>query len=192
MTGVYVTAEFRAHCTFISNHIWPGAAKARRTHSLMGIHHNVVLCSLHHGIVIMIDKRLAVVVLSVRDDVSDIAALHCIVAVLVHKVVGSLHMALIVHSRGRTLVVHYEADAFAVGILVKRRKVKIRVRGDKVKHIVLLAAEPVFPAFVPTLYEKSVKAVFCGKVNVHLHIFRVGAVEAVGFRLGIVRDTQLN
>ena len=62
----------------------------------MGIDHDMVLCSLYNGIVIMVDGGLAVMIVSVRDDRAHISALDGIVAVFVHEGVGLLHPMLVV------------------------------------------------------------------------------------------------
>ena len=192
MAGIDVHTELRAHGALVAYHVGPGAAEAGRTHCLMGIHHDVVLCCLNHGIVVVVDEGLAVVMLSIRDDVAHISALYGVVAILIHKIVCSLHMTLVVHRGRRTLMVHDDADTLVMGILVKGRKVKVRIRSDKVKDIVLLGAEPVFPAFVPAFNQDGVKSVLRGKVNVHAHILVVGAMAAVGLGLGVIRNAKLH
>ena len=77
-------------------------------------------------------------------------------------------------------------------ILVEGGKVKVRVGRNKVKYIVLLTAEPVFPAFVPTFNQKGVKAVFGRKVYVHAHVLVGGAMTAVGLGLGVIRNAKLH
>ena len=62
----------------------------------MGVDHDAVLGSLGDGVVVVVDERLAVVVLAVGDDFAHIAALDGVIAILVHQVVGFFHPALIV------------------------------------------------------------------------------------------------
>ena len=89
-------AELGAHGTFVADHVGPGAAQSRRAHCLMGIDHDVVLGRLHDGVVIVVDDGLAVVSLAVRQNMTHIAALHRIVAVLVHQVISPFHPSLVI------------------------------------------------------------------------------------------------
>ena len=63
--------------------------------------------------------------------------------------------------------------------------IKVGIRGHEVKHIVFLVAKPVFPTDVPALHQDGVKTVTCGKVDIALHVGRVGRVCAVG--LGVCK-----
>ena len=54
----------------------------------MGIDHDMVLGSLGHGIEVVVDHPLSVVVLTAGDDVAHVAALHGVVAILLHELVG--------------------------------------------------------------------------------------------------------
>ena len=81
---------------------------------------------------------------------------------------------------------HYELHAKAVRIGVEPRKIEVGIRGDEVEDVEFLAAEPVFPALVPTLDQKGVKTVRRGEIEVTLHVLRSGAVAAVRSCLGIV------
>ena len=138
----------------------------------------------------MVHQGLTVVGFSVRDDVSHITALDGIVAVLLHKLIGGLHPALIIGNGRRRLVVHNNTDTLLVGILVKGRQVVVRIRGDEVKDIILLTANPVFPAFVPAFHQNGVKAIGGGIVNVSAHVLVIGRMASVGRGLGIVGYAQ--
>ena len=192
MAGVDIGPELGTHGALVANHVGPGTAKAGRAHRLVGIHHNVVLCSLNHSVMIMVDDGLAVMVLAVRDDIAHVAALDGVVAVLVHELVGLLHVTLIVHGGRRGLVVHHKADALGMGIGVEGGQVEVRVGSHEVKHVILLGSEPVFPALVPAFDEKGVEAVLGGKVNVAAHVLIVSAVTAMGLSLGIIGHAQLH
>ena len=88
-------------------------------------------------------------------------------------------------------MVHHKAYALAVGVFVESGQVKVGVGGYKVEHVVFLAAEPIFPAFVPALYEQGVEAVCRGKVDVGAHVLVVGSVPAVGLEGFVVGHTEL-
>ncbi len=192
VAGLDGAAELGAHRTFVADHVGPGATQAGRTHGLVGIDHDMVLGGLHNGVMVVVDEGLAVVVLAVRDDLAHIAALHGIVPILVHEVIGLLHPTLVIDGGRRTFMMHDQADTLLVRILVQGRQVKVRIRGDEVEDEVLLVPVPVLPAFVPTLDEEGVEAVLRGKVDVTAHIFIVRAVTAVGLGGGIVRHAQLD
>ncbi len=173
-------AELGAHSALVANHIGPGATEARGAHRLVGVDHDVVLGGLNDGVMVVVVDGLGVVALGEGDDGADIAALHGVVAVLVHQVVCLLHPALVVDSRGAALVVHDKADAFLMGVFVQRRQVEVRIGGEEVEDKVFLLAVPVLPADVPALDEEGVEAVLGGEVDVAAHVGVVGTVGAVG------------
>ena len=190
MARIDAAAVLGAHGALVADQVRPGAAEARRAHRLMGIDHDVVLRRLLEGEQVVVDQRLAVVMLAVRDDVAHVAALHGIVAVLVHELVSLLHVALVIDGGRGGFVVHHEADALGMGVLVQARKVEVGIRRDEVEDGVLLMAEPVLPAFVPALDQEGVEAVLRREVDVTAHVLVVRAVTAVRFRGGIVRLAQ--
>ena len=51
----------------------------------MAVDHDVVLGGFLKDILVVVDHPLAVVVLSVWEDIANIACLHCIVTILVHE-----------------------------------------------------------------------------------------------------------
>ena len=65
----------------------------------MGIDHHMVLRRLFHRIEVVVDQRLAVMMLAVRDDVADVTALDGIVAILVHQRIRRLHVPLVIDGR---------------------------------------------------------------------------------------------
>ena len=77
----------------------------------MGIDHDLVLSRLLEGKEVVVDKRLAVVMLAYREDIADITALDGVVTVLVHKVKGLVEMTLIVAHRRGSLVMHHQTNA---------------------------------------------------------------------------------
>ena len=96
VAGMNALAELGAHSALVANHIGPRAAEARGSHRLVGVDHNMMLGSLHDGIVIVVVDGLAVMPFGEGDDGTHVAALHGIVAILIHKVVSLLHPALVV------------------------------------------------------------------------------------------------
>ena len=65
----------------------------------MGIDHDMMLRSLLNGMEIVVVHPLAVMILAERQDIAHIAALHRIVAILLHKIVGSIHVTLVITYR---------------------------------------------------------------------------------------------
>ena len=71
-------------------------AETCRTHHLVAVEHYLVLCSLLHNIHVVVDERLAVVVLADRKDVTYVTALDRVVAILVHEFESLVEVTLIV------------------------------------------------------------------------------------------------
>ena len=101
-------------------------------------------------------------------------------------------MALVVAGRGGRLVVHDHLHTLLGGILVDGLDVEVGVGGHEVEDQVLLVAEPVLPALVPALDEHGVESVLGGKVDVLLHMCRVGGMFAVGLHLVVVGLAQFH
>ena len=89
------------------------------------------------GVLVVVVHPLAIVMLSAREDLADIAGLHGIVAVLVHQVVGRVDVTFVIPYRRGGLVVHHKLHALRVGIFIKSLDVEIGVRGDEVIDKVL-------------------------------------------------------
>ena len=77
-------------CGLIANQVWPSAAQACGAHSLMGIHHNMVLGGLFDAIEIVVIHPLTIVVFSTGNDITYVSALHSSVAIFVHQIICSL------------------------------------------------------------------------------------------------------
>ena len=184
-----VAAECLVLCaarTLVADEVGVGSAQTGGACGLVGVDHDVVVGGLLHGIEVVVVQPLAVVVLSAGDDVAHIAALDGVVAVVDHEAVGGIEMSLIVAHRRGGFVVHDELHAARLGIFVEFLDVEVGIGADKVENIILLVAEPVFPAFVPSLDEHGVESVFGGKVDVSLHIGRVGRVFGRSGEFGVV------
>ena len=97
--AIIISAVLLATASLISDKVWIGAAQARRTYSLVCIHHNLMLGSLLHSVEVVVNHILTEVVLAEWLNITHIAALYSGVAVLIHKRVGLLHMALVVANR---------------------------------------------------------------------------------------------
>ena len=65
----------------------------------MGIDHDMMLRSLLNGMEIVVVHPLAVMILAERQDIAHVTALHCIIAILLHKIVCSIHVAFVITYR---------------------------------------------------------------------------------------------
>ena len=84
------TLIFSTLCRLIADPVRIGAADTCRAGCLMRIDHDLMLSRLGDAIEIVIVHELTIVMLTPRDDIAHIAALHCLIAILVHEVVGLL------------------------------------------------------------------------------------------------------
>ncbi len=98
--------------TFIADKVGIGAAKSGGTNGFVGVHHNLMLGCFGDGIQIVVVEPLTVVVFAARNHISNISALDSVVAILVHELVGLVHVALIVAHRCGCLMVHHQAHTF--------------------------------------------------------------------------------
>ena len=76
-------------------------------------------------------------------------------------------------------MVHHQAHTLRMSILVESLDIEIRIRGDEVEHVPLPHVCPVFPTFVPSLYEHLVDAIGSSEVDIAAHILVVGEVATV-------------
>ena len=60
-----------------------------------------------------------------------------------------------------------------MSIFVQSLDVEIRIWGDKVEDIVLAAVCPVFPAFIPALYEHLAEAMLSSEIDVSAYLLVV-------------------
>ncbi len=182
----------RATRALVANPVWPRARYSGGSCGLVGIDHDVVLRRLGDTAQVVVVHLLREMVVATRYDVAHIATLHGIIAILVHEIVGILHVTLIVDHARRSLVVHHELHALAVGVLVERLDVEVGIRGKEVEHIVFHVSRPVFPSFVPSLDEHLREAIGGGEVDIPAHLLIGCPMLAVGLRLGIVGDAELH
>ena len=139
----------------------------------------------------MVDHVLAVVIGAFRQYVAYVAGLHRVVAVLVHEAVRLLEVTLVVARAGRGLMMHNQPDALAVRVLVEGGDVEVRIWGEEVEDVVLVAVGPVFPAYVPAFHEDGVESVLGGEVYVFAYVLVVGGVPSVRLGGGVVGLAEL-
>ena len=190
-----ITAErfvFSTASRFITDKVRICTAQACRTYCLVSINHNLVIGCLFNGIKIVIIHPLSVVVLTARNDIAYITALHSIVTVVYHELVSLVHMTFVVAYRSRSFMVHHQTNTLAGCILLKFFHVKVRVRSDKVEHIILALTEPIFPTFVPSFYQYLAKSVFCCKIDIAFYVSCISRVLAVRFNFRIIGYAQFN
>ena len=65
----------------------------------MGIDPDMMFRSLLNSMEIVVVHPLAVMILAERQDIAHITALHCIITILLHKIVGSIHVTLVITYR---------------------------------------------------------------------------------------------
>ena len=179
-------------CRLLRDEVRIGTAETRHVDGLVGIDGDLMLSSLLDGVEVVVHHALAVVMLTTGDDVAYVAALDSGVAVVSHKLVRLLHMALVVRDRAGGLVVHDELHALALSVVTELSDVEVGVRSDEVKDTVLAVAEPVFPTDIPALDEDSIEAVLSGEVDVLLDVLRIGSVLAIRLHLRVVGLTDLH
>ena len=70
-------------------------------------------------------------------------------------------------------MVHHQAYSLRVCILVESLDVEVRIWSHEIEDIVLVAVCPVFPAFVPALYEHLVETMLSSEVNIAANLLVV-------------------
>ncbi len=163
----------------VAYEVGPRAAETRGTHGLVGVDHDTVVGRFLHGIEIVVDHPLVVVVVALGDDVAHVARLHGVVAMLVHEAVGRIEVPLVVAHRTRRLVVHDHLHALPAGVAADLLDVEIGIGREEIEDVVFHVAEPVLPADVPALDQHGVESVFGREVDVALDVGRGSSVPAV-------------
>ena len=89
-------------------------------------------------------------------------------------------------------MVHHESDTLGMGIVIESLDVKIRIRCHEIEDILLVAADPFFPSFVPTFHKHLVEAVLRSEINIAADILICGSMLSVRGHLAVIGHTQLN
>ena len=179
-------------CRLVAYEVRICPAEAGRTHCLMSVDHDLVLCGLIHDMLVMVHDGLAVMVLSLREDPAHIAGLDGIVTVFVHKTQGLLKMTFIIAHRRRCLMVHHESDTLGMGIVIESLDVKIRIRGHEIEYILLATADPFFPSFVPTFHKHLVEAMLRCEINIAADILICGSMLSVRGHLAVISHSKFD
>ena len=79
-----------------------------------------------------------------------------------------------------------------MGVLVESLDIEVRIWSHEVEDIVLVAVCPVFPAFVPALYEDLVKAMLGCEVDIAANLLVVCRVAAVRGCILVISLAELN
>ena len=130
--------------------------------------------------------------LTVRNDVADIATLDTGIPPAVHKAIRLIEMAFIVDGTRTGLMVHNHLHPLLLGITADFLYIKIWIWRNKIKDIVLLFAKPVLPTFVPPLDQNGIKAMLARKVNIVFDMLRIGSMPAITPEALIVSLAQLH
>jgi hypothetical protein len=83
-------------CSLCTDEVRICTAETGRTYHLMTVEHDLMLGSLLHHVHVVVDERLAGVVLADRKDIADITALDSVVSVFVHELESLVEVAIIV------------------------------------------------------------------------------------------------
>ena len=89
-------------------------------------------------------------------------------------------------------MVHEDLHTLRVGVVVKHLDVEVGVGGHEVEDVALPHVGPVFPTYVPTLYEYLVEAVLGSEVDIALHLLVVGGMTAIGLHTAPVDLVELD
>ncbi len=167
------------------------AGPAGRADCLVGVNHDMVVGGALDSVEIVAHGALVVVIAAFGQDIAYIAALDCVVAILVHKLVGRVDMAFVVIDGAGCLMVHHKLNAFAVGIVVERFDVEVGIWSCEVEHIFLFFSEPVFPSYVPALYKQLIHTIVSGEIDIFAHGLVVGEMTSVGFGLRVIKGCKI-
>ena len=83
--------------TLVAHQVGPCTAETCGAHGLMTVYHDVEVGGTLDGMQIVVHFQLTVVMLATRDDISNVATLYGIVAIVLHQLVGPVHVFLVVH-----------------------------------------------------------------------------------------------
>ena len=172
-----------AACTFVAQQVRISTTQTGRTYCLVSVYTYLIFCRLCKCIEVVIVQPLSVVVLSARNHITHVTTLYGIVTMVYHKLVSLVHVALVVTNRRRGFVVHHQAHALAMCILVQCLHVEVWIGSNEVEDIIFRLSKPVFPAFVPALNQYLVKTMLGCKVDVLLHVFVICTMLAIRFHL---------
>ena len=175
--------KFHAAGALIANQVGIGAAQAGGAHGFVAVYHQVVLGAQLHAVQEVVHHPLVAVVAG-GEDVAHIAGLDKVVAVVMGKGVGLVHVPLVVGHRPARLMVHDEPHAFAPGVRLQLLNGKVGVGTGETVVVVFLPR--VFPTAVPAFHKQSRKTVLAGVVDVAHHILAARTVTSRGGESGKV------
>ena len=129
---------------------------------------------------------------STRNNVTYISTLHSIIPVIYHKLICFIKMTFVVTYRSRGLVMHHQLYPFFLCIRIEHFHIKIRIRSDEIKDIILWISKPVFPTFIPAFHQYLVESMFGSKIDITFHFIIVGWMASVWLCLGIIRLSKFH
>ena len=183
---------FGATCSLVAYEVRPCTAQPRWANGLVCVNHHVVTCGFLNGIQIMVYHPLSVMVLATGQYVTHVSALYGVISIFVHELISGFHMTFVVANGGRCFMMHDEFYAFRMSIFVESLDVKVGIGRKKIKYIVLLMAEPVFPSRVPALYKHLSNAVFGSEIDIASHVFVCGSMMSVRLHFGVIDVVELH
>ena len=88
-------------------------------------------------------------------------------------------------------MVHDEFHIFRMCIFIQHFNIKIWIWCNKIKNKFFRFSEPIFPTFVPTFYQNSIKAMFRSEIDIFFNIVIVRSVRTVWFRFRIICNAKM-
>ena len=184
--------KFGTACRFLGNPVRISPVHTRRTNRLVRVYHNLILSRRFSYPVVVIDHPLSVVMLAARNNRSYITRFHGIIAVFLHETEGIVQLTLIVSHRRSRFMMHDDLHPFRCGIALQFLDIKIRISLGKAVNKLFGISIIVFPAFVPAFHQHCIKTVFGRKVDVFLHVRRIGSMMSVRLQLSIICLSDYN
>ena len=138
----------------------------------------------------MIIHPLPVMMLTTRNDITNISTFHGIIAMICHKLISFIQMTFIVTNESRCFMMHHQSYSFTPGIIIQHFYIKIRIRSNKVKDKISGTSSPTFPTFIPTFHQDLIHVMFGCKIDISFHILIIGSMTTVWLDLCIIVFTE--
>ena len=165
-------------------------AQSCRTNRLMAVYHNLISSSTFYHMDIVIVHPLRGMIFTTRDNISYITSLHRIISIIYHILESLFQLAFIISGISGCFMMHYNPYPFTGSIMVQFLHIKIRIRFGKKELTVFAVRSPIFPTFVPSLYQYSINAILCRKINIFFYMSSIGCMTTVRSYCRIVCNTR--
>ena len=101
-----------------------------------------------------------------------------------------MHLTFIIGHRRSCFMVHNNFYSFRCGITLQFLYIEVRISFSETVYKFLGISVIVFPAFIPSLYQYGIEAMFRCKVNILFYMSCIGTMMTIRFQLGIVSFTD--